>query len=406
MTWSRVDEGKQDSTNDCPTPQWQSQTFQSGAWGLAAVAKSVVNGTEREVCVALTGDTGTGKSSFGNAYLGNCVFEESDSPDPVTLETTAQSAMINGLRRWVIDTQGLADGQNISAEQIQNMALFLKDWRRGVNGIAIVLNGQHDRFSQGIQDVIRFVYNAFGTPDILSHMCIIFTHCYEVMPNRPNRERKRTEYAQRVQAFLSRVSGRQDVPQIPVFFVDSCDLASPETIENLIQFHGWLTSKDPLDTRSFQAVNLHNRLEDETETGVFVGYDIEGDQRFERYIDCTRQQIIPYNGDEVRYSAWRTTRAYRIPAGQPTHKTLSRNRVQEVRKVEHHPDHSFFGFSSRDHTHWSIWRREWTEESDVIIDFDGKQIVTPWRQVGGVREWEVCKGRDHGYTSGWVNDIQ
>jgi predicted GTPase len=38
--------------------------------------------------VALTGDTGTGKSAFGNAYFGRRVFEESDSPDPVTLEMT------------------------------------------------------------------------------------------------------------------------------------------------------------------------------------------------------------------------------------------------------------------------------------------------------------------------------
>jgi hypothetical protein len=65
----------------------------------------------------------------------------------VTLATSAQSATINGLTRWVVDTQGLADGQHISAKQIQNMALFLRDWRRGVNGIAIVLNGQNDRFS-------------------------------------------------------------------------------------------------------------------------------------------------------------------------------------------------------------------------------------------------------------------
>jgi hypothetical protein len=196
--------------------------------------------------VALIGDTGTGKNAFGNVYLGSSVFDESESPDPAILETTAQSAIIYGLKRWVIIVQGLANGQHITAEQIQNMALLLKDWRPGVNGIAILLNGQNDQFSQGIQDVIRFVCNAFGIPDVLSHICIVFTCCYRLTPNRPNREQKRTEYTQLVQAFLSQVSGLRDVRQIPVFFVDSGDLEGPEMIKNLTQFHGSLTSKDPL----------------------------------------------------------------------------------------------------------------------------------------------------------------
>jgi hypothetical protein len=96
--------------------------------------------------------------------------------------------------------------------------------------------------------VIQFVYNAFGTPEVLSHLCIVFTRCYKAVPNRPNRERKRTEYATRVQTFLKEVSGQTNVPLIPVFFVDSCDLDSPETIQNMTQFHGWVTSKRPLET--------------------------------------------------------------------------------------------------------------------------------------------------------------
>jgi hypothetical protein len=80
---------------------------------------------------------------------------------------------------------------------------------------------------------------------------------------------------------------------------------------------------------------------------------------------------------ELRYSNWETTRAYREPAGQRRHETRSRTRIQEIRKADHHPSHSFAGFSSRAHTHWSIVRREWTEQSDIITDFDRKQTITP-----------------------------
>jgi hypothetical protein len=150
---------------------------------------------------------------------------------------------------------------------------------------------------------------------------------------------------------------------------------------------------------------LHDRIEDETETHVFVSYEIEGDRRFGKYIDRQRQKITPYNGDAVRYSKWETTRAYREPAGQRSHETQSRTKTQEVRKVEHHNGHSTDGFGRKAHTHWTIVRRQWTEESDVITDFDGKQTVTPWRQTGSASEREISSGREHGWTDGWVKDI-
>jgi hypothetical protein len=141
------------------------------------------------VTCVLIGDTGVGKSEFWNRYLGNRVFEANDSPFPVTLEPKTQSAVINGMTRHVIDTEGHADGNSISSQQIQKLSLFLKDWRQGVNGVCAILNGQNDRFSQGIKDTLRWAYNTFGTKDVLSHICIIFTRCYDGIPY-PNRQRK------------------------------------------------------------------------------------------------------------------------------------------------------------------------------------------------------------------------
>lgn len=64
----------------------------------------------RKVVLMVIGDTGTGKSSFGNLYLGRPAFKESDSPAPVTLESTSASSVVDGITRTVIDTEGLSDG--------------------------------------------------------------------------------------------------------------------------------------------------------------------------------------------------------------------------------------------------------------------------------------------------------
>jgi hypothetical protein len=162
----------------------------------------------RSQCVTcvLIGDTGVGKSEFGNRYLGQRVFEANDSAFPVTLQPKTQSAIVNGMTRYVIDTEGHADGNSISSEQIQKLSIFLKSWQKGVNGVCVILNGQYDRFSQGIKDTLQWAYNTFGTKDVLSHICIIFTRCYDGI-SYPNRERKQNEYRQVVQQFLSQVSG-------------------------------------------------------------------------------------------------------------------------------------------------------------------------------------------------------
>jgi hypothetical protein len=85
-----------------------------------------------------------------------------ESPDPVTLTPSVQSAVGDGLTRNVIDTEGHADGNSMSSEQIQTLALFLRKWSKGVNGVCVILNGQSDRFSQGIKDTLQWACSTFA----------------------------------------------------------------------------------------------------------------------------------------------------------------------------------------------------------------------------------------------------
>jgi GTPase SAR1 family protein len=108
-----------------------------------------------EVTYVLIGDMGVGKSEFGNRYLGHPLFASSGSPYPVTLELKIQSTIIDDLIRDMIDTEGHADWNSMSSKQIQKLASFLRQWEQGVHGICVMLNGQNDRFSQGVKDMLR-----------------------------------------------------------------------------------------------------------------------------------------------------------------------------------------------------------------------------------------------------------
>jgi hypothetical protein len=55
------------------------------------------------------------------------------------------------------------------------------------------MNGHDSQFAQAIKDTLRWAYNSFGTPDVLNHMCIVCTYCYDGA-TRQNCQRRETDY--------------------------------------------------------------------------------------------------------------------------------------------------------------------------------------------------------------------
>lgn len=141
-----------------------------------------------EVTVLLTGDKGAGKSSFGNYYLGIESFQSSDSMNPVIFKTIPKSNRIGDCTRWVIGTERL-DEQSINSVQIQNLAQKVKAYEPKIHAIVVVLNEQDDHLSQGVKDIIKFVYNSFGTKNALNNICVVFTKCYDTRsPKKRNKK--------------------------------------------------------------------------------------------------------------------------------------------------------------------------------------------------------------------------
>jgi hypothetical protein len=220
---------------------------------------------------------------------------------------------------------------------------------------------------------------------------------------------KETEYRDCVQKFLMKVSGVTAPPQIPIFFVDSTDETGKETVQNMIQFHGWLSSQPALSTTNVQAVALRDKIEDEFEKRRFTGYRYTGppeDQyRYALYEDRKRQKFTPYNGDPAHFSDWVVENSWEENAGHQKVETLSRIRESEEKRVEHHSGHSFSGFSSRAHTHYSIIRKSWTEQWRKTTDFDGNVTETTPARVGGITEREIDGGRERGHSAGYERMI-
>lgn len=361
-----------------------------------------------ETTCLLIGDTGVGKSEFGNRYLGNRRFEANNSPFPVTLNPKVESTIVDRVTRNVIDTEGHADGNSISSEQIEKLALFLKQWNRGVNAVCVILNGQSDRFSQGIKDTLRWAYNTFGTPDVLGHICIVFTFCYDGIA-RPNRPQKEGEYRQCVQDFLREVSGVATIPSIPIFFVDSLNKESAETERNMIQFYSWVMGRQPLPTNNVRAVELRDKIDIEQATRVFVQYRYSGppenQYRYAVYEDRERQRVTPHNGDPVRYSEWKMTRRWEESAGHQRIVTEFIPHEVEVKEVEHHSGHSVSGFSSRAHTHYSIKRKSWQEQRTITTSFDGTVTRSQPVMVGQVSWRTIESNRERGWTDPYEHVI-
>lgn len=423
---------------------------------------------KEEVTICMIGDTGVGKSSFGNIYLQTNAFEANDGPMPVTLKAVAKSNEVDGMKRWVIDTEGLDDGNSINSVQIQNLAKLMRNYERGINAVVIVLNGRHPRFSQGVKDIIKFTYNAFATKEVLNHICIVFTNCDN--PKFPNRNLKKKEYLKCVQNYLSEISSVpiKEIPEIPIYFVDSyAEEDNSETPENMIQFHGWVCSRTPLETKQFKEAGFHEDHFEEVQKRVSKGYTTRGDTTYELFEDQKRTKIVPTNKDPPRFTNWICLKKYeepirkviydkkpnvdlgfkysndgsirykvsvdqerkivrdlrtnidiektpwyntspekRVEAGRRTEQTETRVRKFKRKEVCHHSSHSWFGSSSEDHTHYDIYRIERTEQRTITTDYDGKITTSNWLIVpGSEKKIHIDGGMESGWTSPYEKEI-
>ena len=166
------------------------------------------------------GETGNGKSTFLNAYLQKNAFQYSDSPDSCTKITSVESNIINNKILKAIDTPGIKDTDNTDQENVKQLVEFLLQYKDGINVVAIVLNGQIDRFTNDTKKFIKIAHQMFNHPDFWEHLCIIFTKWYSSM-SEAQKQMKQDIYKKAVIESIRVYTESNINIDLPVFFVDS-----------------------------------------------------------------------------------------------------------------------------------------------------------------------------------------
>lgn len=315
---------------------------------------------EEDVTVMFIGDTGSGKSSMGNMFLGKNVFEVSDNPNPCTFIPKCYREVVNGRGRKVIDTEGFNDGHHVSEDQIHRLAEMLKNCDEGINAVGVVIQGTECRFTKGVRDVIKFIYDAFGS-QVLSHLCIIFTFCSATYPDR---KQTNIDYKKTMSDYLAEISGLHDIPSVPIFYVN-CAKPDQEFVKSeMTLFYGWASMNKQMRSHDFEEAQLGYRVEEEEDIGHSLGMFDDGDNTIEKFVDRKRMKLISNDGTQIHYRDWVNTKKY---------SKLVIQVLYESRKNQHHC------FEYKDGKKYEIFIDQ--VRKITINHKTGQKTESPWGEV-------------------------
>lgn len=264
----------------------------------------------KSATVMLIGDTGAGKSTFGNLFLKESAFKSSEEAETCTLHPVAHTSSVNGIERTVIDTAGFCDTGKVSDDQIHELGTMLRRYSAGINAVCLVLNGTMPRFSQNVKNLLTFMYNFCGKP-LLSHLCIVFTNCDK---DKPDRDIKKRSFKKCVDQCLSSASGEDDIPHIPMYFVDSTQPSADWVIEEMTSLYGWVVCKNMMNTEKFVDTSFGETREEVVELGVKIDEFKEGNRIFDRLVDRKCMKVTPNDGRDPTYTEWVNIKEYSVPS--------------------------------------------------------------------------------------------
>ena len=261
------------------------------------------------------GETGNGKSAFLNAYLQRNAFQSSDSPDSCTKITSVESNVINNKILKAIDTPGIKDTDNTDQENVKQLVEFLLNYEDGINAVAIVLNGQNDKFTKDTEKFIKIAHQMFNHPDFWEHLCIIFTKWYSEMTEE-QKKTKQDEYKKKVIASINKYTDSNINIDLPVFFVDSENYKTDKkTKTELNRFNNFVFSKNAMKTTQAEVPNVfYEKVIREVRNNFRYKENLiskDGMKRTEYFANQSRNKLIDYDGN-ISYTNWKNEKEWEI----------------------------------------------------------------------------------------------
>ncbi|GAB1223375.1 hypothetical protein ENUP19_0145G0001 [Entamoeba nuttalli] len=259
----------------------------------------------KQTKLLLIGETGVGKSSFGNFILKKNVFEVSDSPNPETREVVGEKGEGDRSDLIVIDTPSLQESKEFNERFLNDIVDIVKE-QGGINGIVIVLNYNTNIISNNIKMLIQIMSKIFPSHDFLKHICIVWNKCYYYISDRQltnQKEIKRNEFLPELLRRTEIFTGAEETNDIPMYYVDSepdkryDNSRSENEIERLIE---WGRRLNPINIdTSYQEKAPVIEEKEETES---MG---NNDKQIITQVKRKRREIrVGFNG-EIKYGDWK-----------------------------------------------------------------------------------------------------
>ena len=261
------------------------------------------------------GETGNGKSAFLNAYLQKNAFQSSNKPNSCTKITSAESNIIKNKILKAIDTPGIKDTDNTDQENVKQLVEFLLNYEDGINAVAIVLNGQNDKFTKDTEKFIKIAHQMFNHPDFWEHLCIIFTKWYSEMTEE-QKKTKQDEYKKKVIASINKYTDSNINIDLPVFFVDSENYKTDKkTKTELNKFNNFVFSKNAMKTTQAEVPNVfYEKVIREERNNIRYKENLiseDGMKRTEYFANQSRNKLIDYYGN-ISYTNWKNEKEWEI----------------------------------------------------------------------------------------------
>ena len=266
--------------------------------------------------IILIGETGSGKSSFGNFALGiQDAFKVSEDPRSCTTETIRKISLLDK-QIGIVDTPGLQDSQGRDKIHYEQMLKIIKEMK-DLNFILLVFNYTCPRFTTSIQFMIKFLCNVFPK-NFAQHVGIVFTHYdheYQIRINKkkkkdPREERK--EFIREIMELISQTTNEELFLGPPVYYLDSYveDDNSKNELNRLISF-----AKNLKPIEDIRQCKLQYKKEEE-EFNTRTYDKVEGDYIVTYTESLKRVKRTDYN-NKVTHTEWEILRTDRSSRSVP-----------------------------------------------------------------------------------------
>ena len=261
--------------------------------------------------VIILGETGVGKSNFGNFLIKDNKFEISPSPNSMTKNVQqGESKEI-----IVLDTPGVNDtstDENIEEKHLIEITKAFKK-EKNLNTILILLNYQTPRLSRNLKIMIKLFCSVFKISFFLKHLGIVFTRCFteDGRPDDEELNQKRIEWDREIKKIIknSLINEQLTEDKIQYFFVNlnpKKKVLDQKTEEEMIRCKLWIVSNEYMNTDIIK-VEKNPCCTEKEEEEFFEEKSIEGENLIIKKFKKTRKKLIYVDGSIKYEGDWETS---------------------------------------------------------------------------------------------------